>query len=204
MGDVRGFIMREHRLSLVFNTIIKFFFPLREVKLLSNSMACIIPDSLKEIEMLSMQLDEMEKSMCYREQAYEKLLKLVNELVWETDKNGFYIYVSPKLKEVYGYSDTEVIGKRPEDFVTIKEKSMVAAMSRFLVDNRESINGFVALSHNSDGTIIFTSNSCVPRFDTNDDFIGHIGVEVLITEGEYREKHRKQKEMFDLIIGGSV
>jgi PAS domain S-box-containing protein len=62
------------------------------------------------------------------EERFRALVETTSDWAWEVDKNGFYTYVSQKVKDLLGYEPEEVIDKRPFDLMPLDEVDKIAEL----------------------------------------------------------------------------
>lgn len=55
---------------------------------------------------------EMKRKLEENQARIEELVKLSRAIVWEVDKDGLCIYISPVVEDLFGYSPDEIIGKK--------------------------------------------------------------------------------------------
>ncbi|MBW2713907.1 MAG: PAS domain S-box protein, partial [Deltaproteobacteria bacterium] len=115
------------------------------------------------------------------EQRFRDVADAVGEYVWELDKEDRFVFVTARVREVLGYSPTDLIGKTPADFMPEEEKTRV----REFFTGREAQRAFRDLEHTCitrDGSLVWVSVSSVPTFDEQGEVIGSRGVAQDITD----------------------
>jgi PAS domain S-box-containing protein len=129
------------------------------------------------------------------EERFFNVLDLANDYVWEVDEKGKFTFVSSKATEVMGYSEKELIGKSPIDFVsesqdleTIRQETEAAWRER-----RPQINIERCMKH-KDGYEIILESSSVPIFDDEGVYCGYRGVSRDITERKSTETMIRKRE----------
>ena len=70
----------------------------------------------------------MEQMLLESEEKFRSLVETCNDIIWETDRNMVFTYVSPRVSEVLGYTSEEMVGMSaigliPSD--TAKELALV-------------------------------------------------------------------------------
>jgi len=66
-----------------------------------------------------------EEALHESEQRFRSLVETTSDWVWAVDRNGVYIYASPKVKDLLGYEPEDVIGKTPFDLMPAKDAKRV-------------------------------------------------------------------------------
>jgi len=68
---------------------------------------------------------QMEKELGQSERHFRDLVSALNEGVWEADANLITTYVNPKIVEMLGYSQQEMLGRSVYDFIPPEEVDIV-------------------------------------------------------------------------------
>ena len=76
------------------------------------------------------------------EDRFKDVTLATGEIVWELDANGFFSYISSRIREVAGYSHEYLIGKRweeisTEDYKDVTSQMFDAAITDKIIDNFE-------------------------------------------------------------------
>jgi diguanylate cyclase (GGDEF)-like protein/PAS domain S-box-containing protein len=83
---------------------------------------------------LSFALDNFQREQARRaaeaalresETRFRDFADAAGEYVWESDLDGHFTYVSSRVQSVWGYSDQELIGRKPADFMPRGERERV-------------------------------------------------------------------------------
>jgi PAS domain S-box-containing protein len=130
------------------------------------------------------------------EQRFRALVETISDWVWEVDAKGLYTYVSPKVKDLLGYTAAEVIGKSPFDFMPPEEIERVRPLFTGALRNRVSLSGLENVNLHKDGRRVMLETNGAPIFDASGKFSGYRGIDRDITT-------RKQAEA-DLLFTRSV
>ncbi len=48
----------------------------------------------------------------FKQDKYKLLVEAANDIIYEVDADGKFTFLNPKVKEVAGYSEEEILGKR--------------------------------------------------------------------------------------------
>jgi len=79
-----------------------------------------------------------EKALTQSEAQYRQLVETAQEGVWVLDKDNVTVFINPKLIQMLGYSETEILGKKISDFMANHEPR---AESGFLSNSQQDPNG---------------------------------------------------------------
>ncbi|MBW2565339.1 MAG: PAS domain S-box protein [Deltaproteobacteria bacterium] len=115
------------------------------------------------------------------------LVETVNDLIWEVDENGKYVYVSPRVKDLLGHEPDQLIGKPL--FNSMPENEAPKAMAAFqeLAAKKESFNSLENVNLHKDGRLITLETSGTPILDVAGYLTGYRGVDRDITDRKRAE-----------------
>jgi len=68
----------------------------------------------------------------------QELLRHSFDIVVVVDKNGFFSYISPSVKNILGYEEIDLIGKNCFDFVHPEEKGKAVSALKYIVKTKKS------------------------------------------------------------------
>lgn len=144
------------------------------------SKVASINELFQKLIVIEKERDRLFEELKLREQAWNNLMLAMFDWVWITDKYGRYSYVSPKLKDIYGYTNGDMLGKMPHEYLEGQYREDVIKLEQYLIESHEKLMNYESESRKADGTKIRTTTSCVPLFGNDGDYIGHVGVEKII------------------------
>lgn len=126
---------------------------------------------------------QLEKYLMESENRFRKVVEESQAVVWETDKNGLFTYVSPVSFQMSGYKPEELVGKlhfydlHPEEN---REYFKQDALQFFALE--ESFKDVINTIVDKDGSIIIVSSTGYPNYDKNGNYSGYRGVNHDVTE----------------------
>jgi PAS domain S-box-containing protein len=119
---------------------------------------------------------------------FRSLVETTNDVIWETNKEGLYTYLSPQIKDFLGYESQELVGHSPFEYMPDDESEVIRKISDDIIASRRSFNGLINVNLHKDGRRIIFETSGVPNFDSNNNYIGYRGIDRDITERKRAEK----------------
>jgi PAS domain S-box-containing protein len=140
---------------------------------------------------------ELEKSI----KKFESIIAYNNDIFWETDQHSTFRYVSSNVKNVLGWSDKEMIGKKAFELVTKEEiKRMTAVLSKAAKENKPVLNYEYKMKSKSGEWIILEKNA-KPFYSKEGKLEGFRGNDRDITAYyQYKEILRESEEKYKTII----
>jgi PAS domain S-box-containing protein len=131
---------------------------------------------------------QIEEKLRESEERFRSLTESTSDWIWEVDQNNIYTYVSPKVKELLGYEQEEVIGKTPFDLMPPDEAKRVASIFRSIAQSRTPLVRLENTNLHKDDHLVVLETSGVPIFDAHEHFRGYRGIDRNITERKSMEK----------------
>lgn len=149
----------------------------------------------EDITQRKKELAELNKN----ETKYRVLVESTIDLIWETNIEGVYTYVSPQVKEILGYTPDELINKSPFSFTYDGIANKEKALSDSIVASAKPFKAFISKFKCKNGDLVFLETSGVPIFGENDKLLGYRGISRDITKRLLSEKTvYRFKRIFDL------
>ncbi len=112
---------------------------------------------------------------------YRALVESTDDWVWETDRNGVYVYASPRITELLGYLPEQIVGRSPREFA----HSINADESEFrvkkIIDEGRPFRGIQRICRHKEGHPVIVESSGVPFFDALGNPAGLRGIDRDIT-----------------------
>jgi len=122
------------------------------------------------------------------EARFRMLVESSSDLIWEVDARGTYTYVSPKIRELLGYTPEEVIGRTPFDLMRAGEAERVRVLFNEIASSRQPGFGIENINCHKDGHLVVLETNAVPILGPTGELVGYRGMDRDITA-------RKQVEM---------
>ncbi len=138
---------------------------------------------------------EAENALYRSEQRFRSLVEAIPDWIWETDAAGRYTYASPKVKDLLGFDPTEVLGKRPRDFMQTPDADEFGRLMMSFASRGEPFSGFQNRHVTKDGRTVVLETSGVPVFDDSGQFRGYRGIDRDVTSRKHGEEERARLKM---------
>jgi PAS domain S-box-containing protein len=139
--------------------------------------------ALKEIEEHQSRV-EAETSLKESEARFRDIIMSSYDWVWEIDRNWEYCYPSDAIGNILGYTNEEVIGKSPFDFMPDDEKEIVGPVFSKIVGGKGIIKDLGNWNLHKDGHRVCLLTNGFPIFDDAGNLVGYRGVDKDITKSK--------------------
>ena len=123
---------------------------------------------------------EMLRGSC--ELRFRSLVDNASDWIWEVDENGVYVFSSPRVQHILGYSPEEVLGKKPIDFMPAQEARRVAKIFAEHASARQPLVNFENVNNHKNGYEVVLATSGEPIVDSEGRFRGFRGVDKDVSE----------------------
>ena len=137
--------------------------------------------ALKEIEEHQSRI-EAENSLKESEARLRDIIMSSYDWVWEVDCNWNFCYTSDTIVNILGYTNAEIIGKSPFDFMPDNEKETVGTAFFEIVRRKGVIKDLENWNIHKDGHRVCLLTNGFPIFDEAGNLNGYRGVDKDITE----------------------
>ena len=135
-----------------------------------------------------------ELSRLQSEQRFRDVVNAAGEYVWECDLDCRYTYLSNKVQEIFGYRPSEMLGRRPSDFMVPGEHVDVFPRLDDLRATEGCYSGLEYRSVSKSGRVFWQSISSVQVRDAAGRLLAYRGTGRDITERKRAELEREQLE----------
>ena len=131
---------------------------------------------------------------------FRQVAENVGDFIWEIDADGIYLYTSPSVKKILGYSPDELVGKMHfYDLFTpeVREELKAAALKVFAT--KQPFRAFPNPNLTKDGRVVHLETSGSPVVDEAGNLIGYRGVDTDTTERQEIEARMRQTEKMEAL-----
>lgn len=136
-----------------------------------------------------------EETLRESEIKFKSLVESTSDMIWETNIDGLYTYVSPQFENLLGYSFEETIGKSPFTFIADTNISKIIKHSDSIVEKAAPFNSLVNKYKQKNGGIRYFETSGVPVYSPAGKLSGYRGVSRDITKRFEAEKELHKLSM---------
>ncbi|NHJ01751.1 MAG: PAS domain S-box protein [Candidatus Heimdallarchaeota archaeon] len=127
------------------------------------------------------------------EERFRRLFVTLTEGIWVSDKNSVTTFVNPAIIHMLGYSETEMVGHKVDEFIT-EEYRPILYRANEMRHNMEDVTPYELGFIRKDGTQIITRVAGSILLDENNEFIGTVGIISDITSAKLAEEARNDLE----------
>ncbi len=131
---------------------------------------------------------DAEQKIQLSEEKFRMLAENANDVIWTMDENGRFLYISPSVFKLRGYTPEEVLSQNMSEIFSADSIFRVrSAMNAFFADvNYARMIGHAEIMEleqfHKEGHIVWTEAIANPLFDENGDFKFFLGVTRDISE----------------------
>jgi PAS domain S-box-containing protein len=126
---------------------------------------------------------QAEAALRESEEKYKNLVGATSDIIWETDAEARFTFISPKVKDILGYRVDEVVGKkRTLDLVPKGQFRKWLKRFKELNAKKEPFFGLEIPHLHKNGRQVIFETSGIPLFDGEGKLKGYVGINRDITE----------------------
>ncbi len=143
----------------------------------------------------------LKNRLAKNEQRYKKIVNITHDLIWNTDKNGVITFINSACKDIFGFSPSEMTGKKFADFVAEEqiEKNQKIFIEK-LSQGHKSAEFETEITHVS-GRRVFLRDTVFAVYDENGEIKSIEGASTDITDYRMYEKQLvESKQRLELTI----
>lgn len=144
------------------------------VAVTSVVLSSLLTRSMREVEC-------SERALRASESRYRTLVDSLDDIVWETDAQGRFIYVSRSVRRILGYEQAEVIGERMVSFTAEAEREAFAAALQPAWEAGEPVKLVQTVVARADGSLVQLQFNAMPVRAEDGTLAGYRGVSRDIT-----------------------
>ncbi|MCX6153833.1 MAG: PAS domain S-box protein [Candidatus Kapabacteria bacterium] len=135
-----------------------------------------------------------EAALRVSEDKFRNIVETTNDIIWETDAEAMFTYINPRIEEVLGYKQEELIGRSPFELMSEDMVEEIKKLSSEIVLVQEPFQGLININLHKDGHKVIFETSGVPIFDAKNKFLGYRGINRDITERKRAEEALLESE----------
>jgi PAS domain S-box-containing protein len=118
-----------------------------------------------------------EAALVQGEQQLRNLITAIGDIAWETDAESRFVYVSPQVETILGYTPDELIGQTPFNF--LRPDVVLVNQNAFQAAVESGQKSVLHVSHwiHKDGHDVLLESNAIPKYDRDGSFSGFIGID---------------------------
>lgn len=147
---------------------------------------------------LECQVQERTAALRVSEERFSQITEHCREMIWETDANGLYTYVSNACSTILGYTENELIGKyHIYDLCAMENRESFRSQLFEIINKQAPIHQLISSVVTKEKTIVHFLTNAVPVIDNNANLVGYRGSNLDITEQTTtaNERQKLQEEL---------
>ena len=136
----------------------------------------------------------MEEALRESKERFRNLVETIKDWIWEVDAQGFYTYVSPRVRDILGYEPEDLLGRTPFDLMPREEAARIKEIFGDIVKAQISFDPIENICLHKDGHPVILETSGMPFFAEDGALKGYRGVDRDITERRHAEEALRKSE----------
>ena len=142
------------------------------------------------------------------EARFDQVVENAQEWIWEVDAKGLYLYASPAVERILGYTPAEIVGKKHfYDLLHSNEREELKEAAFKMFAQKHPFREFTNRNVHKEGHDVWLSTSGVPVIDDKDNVIGYRGADTDITQRQEKEEalrmsEQKYRKLFEEALDG--
>ena len=134
----------------------------------------------------------MEEARVESAKRYSDLVESINDLIWETDPDYCFTFVSRRATNMLGYHPEEIIGQFWDAFLSPYESNFTKDIFKQNLAHQKPYNQHCQALLRKDGSKVIFESSATPIFDKRGRFRGYRGISRDITERRLAEEEQEK------------
>jgi PAS domain S-box-containing protein len=118
-----------------------------------------------------------EEALINSEKRFRNLITATGDIIWETDAQARFVYVSPQVERILGYKPDDLIGHTPFEFLHTDAIGPIHKKFQTVVERNEEAILHVSHWIDKNGNDILLESNAIPLYDRNGSFSGFIGID---------------------------
>ena len=111
------------------------------------------------------------------EEKYRSLVTTTGDIIWETDDQAHFVFVSPQVESIVGFKPDELVGHTPFEFLKPDATEPNQKMFRKAIENKEKSVIYISQWIHKNGHSVYLESHAVPIYRSDGSFSGFIGID---------------------------
>lgn len=157
--------------------------------------------ALKKTE-LALEISQLaEVRLSASENKFRSFVENANDIVFTLNADGIFDYLSPKLTDVLGYQDKDLLGQHFSTVIHPEDLPSCAEFFKRLITSLKPEAGLEYRVRHADGSWHWHDTNAAPLFDKNENVSGMLGIGRDIQQRKQTEERLFQLANFDILTG---
>lgn len=124
---------------------------------------------------------EADDALLLSEKRFRELSENTSDWIWEVDDTIHYVYSSPKVTDLLGYTPEELLGKSPFDLMTAEDAVRLRPGFEDLLTSPLPFKDLENVNLHRDGSLVVLETSGIPLYDKQGKLCGFRGIDRDVT-----------------------
>ncbi len=116
------------------------------------------------------------------ERRFHDIVRASGDWIWEMDADGCYTYASESVEKLFGYTPTEMLGRKPSDFMPPDDATRAHAAYHEIAARKARFRDLENTILHKDGSVRHVQTSGMPILAPDGTLLGYRGLDRDITE----------------------
>ncbi|TXT61832.1 MAG: putative Signal transduction histidine kinase [Promethearchaeota archaeon] len=135
----------------------------------------------------------LERKLKESEEKYRSLVNNISDAIFELNLDGDITYVSPQVKELFGYKHNELINKNALQFITEEDRNILKNAMEKAINTNKLVSIEFGIEHKEGKKIISSGRGGIVEIHGNKRFIGIMRDVTKQKEAEKKLKESREK-----------
>jgi diguanylate cyclase (GGDEF)-like protein/PAS domain S-box-containing protein len=136
-------------------------------------------------------MEQTERRLIDSEQKFRSFIENANDIVFTLNVEGYFDYLSPRLTDVLGYLEEDLLGQHFSLVIHPEDLQNCADFFQSLLTTQKPKSGLEYRVRHTDGTWHWHDTNAAPLFDKDDNLSGMLGI-----GRDIQERKRNQERLY--------
>jgi two-component system sensor kinase FixL len=135
-----------------------------------------------------------EQSLRFSEEKFRSLIETTKEWIWTIDLKGRFLYSNPAVKDILGYSPTELLNCNRITLLHKNDRSIITKSTKLFTREKQGWSNLTLRWRCKDGTYRYLESNAVPFFNSEGKLLGYRGSDRDITIRKQSEEKKYHQQ----------
>ncbi|MEQ8220742.1 MAG: response regulator [Candidatus Eremiobacterota bacterium] len=159
----------------------------------------IVKDRSMQLEQINLKLQQQIKghvltmnALRESEERFRHLITNTPDIVWETDEQYIFVYVSPQIEKIVGYKPEELIGRSSFTYLVPETIDTTRELFQRTIETKKDSFSFEAKWIDRKGQSVILESRVTPVYGSDGSCNGFMGIDRDITDRKIAEQQKEK------------